>query len=77
MIGDNIQEQIINAKEEHEWTLQEIKHQLCTIKKFNLQWNLNDILIKIYFNFIAPGISSYILYLLLPLIQPIALTTSL
>jgi len=26
IIGDNIQEQVIDAKEEHEWTLQEIEH---------------------------------------------------
>ena len=25
-IGDNIQEQVINTKEEHKWTLQEIKY---------------------------------------------------
>ena len=25
-IGDNIQEQVLNAKEEHKWTLQEIEH---------------------------------------------------
>jgi len=42
IIGDNIQEQVLNAKEEHEWTLQEIKHQIRTIKKFNSQWNPND-----------------------------------
>ena len=30
-IGDNIQEHVINAKEEHEWTPQEIEHQ----KKLN------------------------------------------
>ena len=30
-IRDNIQKYVINAKEEHEWTLQEIKHQ----KKLN------------------------------------------
>ena len=30
-IGDNIQKQVLNAKEEHKWTLQEIEHQ----KKFN------------------------------------------
>lgn len=39
IIGDNIQEHIINAKEEHEWTLQEIKHQ----KKLSLRWNLQEI----------------------------------
>ena len=37
-IGDNIQEHIINAKEEHEWTLQEIEHQ----KKFNSRGNANN-----------------------------------
>ena len=36
VIRDNIQEHVINAKEEHEWTLQEIKHQLHTIRKLNL-----------------------------------------
>ena len=25
-IGDNIQEQVLDAEEEHEWTPQEIKH---------------------------------------------------
>ena len=30
-IRDNIQEHVINTKEEHEWTPQEIKYQ----KKFN------------------------------------------
>ena len=35
-IKDNIQEYIINAKEEYKWTLQEIKHQLYTIKKAQL-----------------------------------------
>ena len=34
-IGDNIQEQVIDAKEEHEWTPQEIEYQLHTMKKFN------------------------------------------
>ena len=36
IIKNNIQKQIINIKEEHKWTLQEIKYQLYTIKKFNL-----------------------------------------
>ena len=27
-IGDNIQKQVLDAKEEHEWTPQEIEHQL-------------------------------------------------
>ena len=36
-IGDNIQEYIIDAKEEHKWTLQEIEieYQIRAIKKFN------------------------------------------
>ena len=36
-IGDNIQEQILDAKEEHKWTPQEIKieHQIRAIKKCN------------------------------------------
>ena len=36
-IGDNIQEQVLNAKEEHKWTPQEIEieHQIYAIKKFN------------------------------------------
>ncbi len=38
-IRDNIQEQVLDAKEEHKWTPQEIKYQLRTIKKFNSQWN--------------------------------------
>ena len=33
IIGDNIQEYIIDAKEEHKWTLQEIKYQ----KKLSLR----------------------------------------
>ena len=32
-IGDNIQEYVIDAKEEHEWTPQEIEHQ----KKLSLR----------------------------------------
>ena len=36
IIGSNIQEYIINAKEKHKWTPQEIKHQLYTLKKLNL-----------------------------------------
>ena len=35
-IKDNIQEQVIDVKEEHKWTSQKIKYQLYTIKKFNL-----------------------------------------
>ena len=38
-IRNNIQEYIIDAKEEHEWTLQEIKHQ----KKLSLRWNLSNV----------------------------------
>ena len=34
-IRDNIQEQVIDTKEEYKQTLQEIKYQLHTIKKFN------------------------------------------
>ena len=34
-IEDNIQEHVINAKEEHKWTPQEIEHQLRAIKKLN------------------------------------------
>ena len=45
-IKNNIQEHVIDAKEDNEWTLQEIKHQLRTIKKLNLQWNLSNILLK-------------------------------
>ena len=41
-IGDNIQEQILNAKEEHKWTPQKIKHQLRAIKKLNSQENPNN-----------------------------------
>jgi hypothetical protein len=37
-IRDNIQEHVINAKEEHKWTLQEIEHQ----KKLSLRWNLSN-----------------------------------
>jgi len=36
-IRDNIQEQVIDTKEEYKWTPQEIKYQLHTIKKFNSQ----------------------------------------
>ena len=36
VIKDNIQEHIINIKEEHKQTPQEIKYQLYIIKKFNL-----------------------------------------
>ena len=39
IIIDNIQEHVINAKEEHEQTLQEIEHQ----KKLNLRWNPSNI----------------------------------
>ena len=35
VIKDNIQEQVINAEEEHKWTPQEIEYQLRTIKKLN------------------------------------------
>jgi len=42
VIGDNIQEQVLNAKEEHEWTPQEIEHQLRTMKKLNSRWNPNN-----------------------------------
>ena len=44
-IGDNIQKQILDAKEEHKWTPQEIKHQqkieyqLAYFKKFNSRGN--------------------------------------
>ena len=43
-IGDNIQEYIIDTKEEHKWTLQEIEieHQICAIKKFNSRGNSNN-----------------------------------
>ena len=37
-IRNNIQKQVLNAKEEHKWTLQEIEHQ----KKFNSQGNPNN-----------------------------------
>ena len=36
IIRDNIQEQVINAKEEHKQTLQEIEYHLYIIKKLNL-----------------------------------------
>jgi hypothetical protein len=39
VIGDNIQEQVLDAKEEHEWTPQEIEHQLRTMRKLNSRWN--------------------------------------
>ena len=38
-IGEAIQGDVIDAKEEHEWTLQEIEHHLRTLKKFNSEWN--------------------------------------
>ena len=43
-IGDNIQEYIIDAKEEHKWTPQEIKieHQIRATKKFNSRGNSNN-----------------------------------
>ncbi len=47
VIKDNIQEYVIDAKEEHEWTPQEIKHQqeieyqLASSKKSNSQGNPN------------------------------------
>ena len=43
-IGDNIQEQVINAEEEHKWTPQEIEieHQICATKKFNSRGNPNN-----------------------------------
>ena len=34
-IGDNIQEQVLNAEKEYEWTPQEIEHQIRSIKKLN------------------------------------------
>ena len=75
-IGDNIQEQVINAEEEHKWTPQEIEHQLCTTKKFNSRWNPNDTPIETRSNSVAPGMSSYVPYPSLPPIQPAASTTS-
>ena len=66
-IKNNIQEHVIDAKEDNEWTLQEIKHQLRTIKKLNLQWNLSNTP-EACSNSIALGMSSNVLYLLpLPL----------
>ena len=43
-IGDNIQEQVLNTKEEHKQTPQEIKieHQIRAIKKFNSRGNSNN-----------------------------------
>ena len=41
VIKNNIQKHVINTKKKHEWTPQEIKHQLHTIKKFNSRWNPN------------------------------------
>ena len=37
VIRDNIQEQVLNAEKEYKQTLQEIKHQIHSIKKFDLQ----------------------------------------
>jgi hypothetical protein len=44
VIGDNIQEHIIDAKEEHKWTPQEIEieHQIRAIKKFDSRGNPNN-----------------------------------
>jgi hypothetical protein len=39
IIGNNIQEQVLNTREEHEWTLQEVEHQIRTMKKLNSRWN--------------------------------------
>ena len=41
-IKDNIQEQILDAKEEYKWTPQEIEHQLRAIKKLNSRGNPNN-----------------------------------
>ena len=41
-IGDNIQKQILDAKEEHKWTPQEIEQQLRAIKKLNSRGNPNN-----------------------------------
>ena len=43
-IGDNIQEQILDVKEEHKWTPQEIEieHQIRATKKFNSRGNPNN-----------------------------------
>ena len=41
-IGDNIQKQVLNTKEKHKWTPQEIKQQLRAIKKLNSQGNSNN-----------------------------------
>ena len=38
IIGNNIQKHVIDAKEEHKWTPQEIDHQ----KKLSLRWNLSN-----------------------------------
>ena len=43
-IGNNIQEQILDAKEEHKWTPQEIEieHQIRATKKLNSRGNPNN-----------------------------------
>ena len=61
VIGNNIQEHVIDTKKEHQWTSQEIKHQLHTIKKLNSQWNSSSTPLETHSNSIAPGISSPIL----------------
>ena len=38
IIGNNIQKQVLDAKEEHKWTSQVIEHQ----KKLSLRWNLSN-----------------------------------
>ena len=62
VIKDNIQEQVLNAKEEYKWTLQEIKHQLRTIRKLNLQQNLSNTPQETCSNSITLGTSSFVLY---------------
>ena len=43
-IRDNIQEQVLNAEEEHKWTPQEIKieYQIRATKKLNSRGNSNN-----------------------------------
>jgi hypothetical protein len=41
VIGENIQQYVLDAEEEHAWTDQEIEHQLRTMRKLNSRWNPN------------------------------------
>jgi hypothetical protein len=55
VIGNNIQEQVLDTKEEHEWTPQEIEHQLRTMKKLNSQWNPNNTPLETRSDSVVPG----------------------